>query len=55
MEIDLSLYDKAITSLSPYMWDAGKTYINLPIELLREPDPVWGAREKDKKHIEVNN
>ena len=43
-ELTVSIYDKAITALSPYMWDGGLTHISLPIELLTEPDPEWGAR-----------
>ena len=49
-----SLLDLAIASLSPYMWNSGKTQLSLPIEQIREPDPEWGARKKNKNHIKVN-
>jgi hypothetical protein len=36
------------------MWNRGKTTISLPIEKLVEPDPKWGARNRDEDHVNVS-
>jgi len=53
-QVEPSLFDIAIATLSPFMWNSGKTQLSLPIEQIREPDPEWGARKKNKNHIKVN-
>ena len=48
-----TVFDKAIFALSPYLWNRGKTNIQIPIEQMFPPDPKWGARRQDPKHVEV--
>ena len=48
-----TVFDKAIFALSPYLWNRGKTNIQIPIEQMFPPDPKWGARRQDLKHVEV--
>jgi len=52
--IEPSLFDKAISAMAPYMWNCGRSYISLPIDIISEPDPEWGARQKDPAHVKVN-
>jgi len=52
-EPKLTLYNKAINELAPYIWDMGRSQISLPTKYLFEPDPSWGARKKDENFVKV--
>ena len=45
--VEPSVFDKAITSLSPFMWNNGKSQLSLPIQLIQEPDKEWGSRKRE--------
>jgi len=42
-------------ALSNYLWNRGKTQVTIPIEKMLPPDPQWGARRQDPKHVDVWN
>jgi len=39
--------------MAPYIWDGGKSQIDLPIEKIKEPQPEWGARARNEEHVKV--
>jgi hypothetical protein len=39
--------------MAPYIWDGGKSQIDLSIEKVLEPQPEWGARERNAEHVKV--
>ena len=49
------MFDKAVQALSIYMWNRGKTNLQIPIENIHEPLKQWGARECDEEHVKVYN
>jgi len=35
------------------MWNKGNSHINIAVQNLMEPNPDWGARQKDEQHVKV--
>jgi hypothetical protein len=50
---EFTYFHKAIVNMAPYIWDGGKSQIDLPIEKIKEPQPEWGARARNEEHVKV--